>query len=95
MSNGEEKYKIVWENIMKNNKKHKVNKVLYVVLFFVSIVIICISMSFSIDSEWFVVLSGVGCGSFASVLVALLVECFHCKTMNEKDKQILDFALEG
>lgn len=94
LSNGEEKYKIVWENIMKNNKKHKVNKVLYVVLFFVSIVIICISMSFSIDSEWFVVLSGVGCGSFASVLVALLVECFHCKTMNEKDKQILDFALE-
>lgn len=94
MSNGEEKYKIVWEDIMKNNKKHKVNKVLYVVLFFVSIAITCISMSFSIDSKWFVVLSGVGCGSFASVLVALLVECFHCKTMNEKDKQILDFALE-
>ena len=89
-----ENYKNVWEYIMKNNKKHRINKGLYIVLFFVSIVIICVSMCFSIDSKWFVVLSGVGCGSFASVLVALLVEFFHCKIMNEKDKQILDFALE-
>ena len=79
---------------MKKSKKYKVNKKLYTVLFFVSVVIICLAMFFSTESKWFVMVSGVGCGSFASVVVALLVEYFHCVTMNKKDKQVLNFALE-
>ena len=85
---------ILGDSIVNNKKKHRVNKFLYVSLFLLSIVVILVSLFFAIDSKWFVLLSGIGCGSFASVLVALLIEIFHCRAMNEKSVHVLNFAIE-
>ena len=85
---------ILGDSMVNNKKKHRVNKFLYVSLFLLSIVVILVSLFFAIDSKWFVLLSGIGCGSFASVLVALLIEIFHCREMNEKSVHVLNFAIE-
>lgn len=77
-----------------NKKKHKVNILLYASLFLLSISIIISSLFFKIDNRWFVLLSGIGCGCFASVLIALLIEISHYKAMNKKSMQVLDFAIE-
>lgn len=55
-------------------KEQKVNWLLYLILGALSIGIIATSLLVKDCTEWFTILSGIGCGAFASVVVAYLIE---------------------
>lgn len=55
-------------------KKQKINWILYLILGILSIGIIAVSLLVKDCTEWFTIVSGIGCGAFASVLVAFLIE---------------------
>ena len=80
---------------MINHKYYKTNHSLYIKLLILSCCIVAISFAFAKDSRWFTVVSGLGCGAFASVLVAWLIEYSNCKYRAERNSNLVDSALTG
>jgi len=78
---------------MINHKYYKTNHRLYIGLLILSCCIVAISFAFPKDSRWFTVVSGLGCGAFASVLVAWLIEYSNCKHRNKRNSEIVESAL--
>lgn len=69
-------------------KKQKVNWKLYLVIGFLSINITFSSLIVKGYVEWFTILSGIGCGAFASVLIAFLIEITNVAQKNLKNISI-------
>ena len=63
-------------------KKQKLNWILYLGLGFLSIGIMFSSLIVKGYIEWFTILSGIGCGAFASVLIAFLIEVTNVTQKN-------------
>jgi hypothetical protein len=55
-----------------------------------SIGIIAASLSVRNCSEWFTIISGIGCGAFASVLIAFLIELANVSQKNSKNISIFE-----
>lgn len=71
-------------------KKQKVNWILYLGLGFLSIGIMFASLIVKGYVEWFTILSGIGCGAFASVLIAFLIEVTIVAQKNLKNISIFE-----
>ena len=62
----------------------KSNHKLYIRLFLLFLVVSFLSLLISTASPWFTLVSGLGCGGCASVLVAWLIDIMTCKANNKK-----------
>lgn len=71
-------------------KKQKVNWVLYLILAIVSISLIALSLLIKSCAEWFTIVSGIGCGAFASVLIAFLIELSNISQKRQKNIAIFE-----
>ena len=71
-------------------KKQKVNWILYLILGVLSIGIIAASLLVKDCVEWFTIISGIGCGAFASVLIAFLIELANVSQKNLKNISIFE-----
>ena len=71
-------------------KKQKLNWILYLGLGFLSIGIMFSSLIVKGYIEWFTILSGIGCGAFASVLIAFLIEVTNVTQKNLKNISIFE-----
>ena len=67
-------------------KSFKSNHILYVCLLLLFLAISLTSLLIYMESPWFTLVAGLGCGGFASVLVAWLVDIVTCKANNKKAK---------
>lgn len=67
-------------------KPFKANHILYVSLILLFLAISLTSLRICMESPWFTLVAGLGCGGFASVLVAWLVDVATCKVNNNKAK---------
>ena len=67
-------------------KAFKSNHILYVCLLLLFLAISLTSLLICMESPWFTLVAGLGCGGFASVLVAWLVDIVTCKANNKKAK---------
>lgn len=65
-------------------KSFKSNHFLYVCLLLLFLAISLTSFLISMESPWFTLVAGFGCGGFASVLVAWLIDVATCKVNNKK-----------
>lgn len=71
-------------------KKQKINWILYLILGVLSIGIIAVSLLFKNCTEWFTIISGIGCGAFASVLIAYLIEFANVAQKMRKNISIFE-----
>lgn len=71
-------------------KKQRVNWILYLVLGFASITIVAFSLKIKENAEWFTIVSGIGCGAFASVIIAFLIEVSNVAHVNRKNGAIFE-----
>lgn len=65
-------------------KSFKPNHILYVCLLVLFLAISLTSLMICTASPWFTLVAGLGCGGFASVLVAWMVDAATCKANNKK-----------
>lgn len=65
-------------------KSFKPNHILYVCLLLLFLVVSLTSLMICMESPWFTIVAGLGCGGFASVLVAWMVDAATCKANNKK-----------
>ena len=65
-------------------KSFKPNHILYVCLLVLFLAISLTSLFICMESPWFTIVAGLGCGGFASVLVAWMVDAATCKANNKK-----------
>ena len=65
-------------------KAFKTNHILYTILILSFLTISLLSLLIPTTYPWFTLVSGLGCGGFASVLIAWLVDIATCKTNNKK-----------
>lgn len=65
-------------------KSFKPNHILYVWLLFLFLAISLASLMICTASPWFTLVAGLGCGGFASVLAAWMVDAATCKVNNKK-----------
>lgn len=65
-------------------KSFKPNHILYVCLLLLFLAISLTSLMICMVSPWFTLVAGLGCGGFASVLVAWMVDAATCKANNKK-----------
>lgn len=78
-----------------NETMKKPNWRLYVLLSAVFLIVTLIALLVDNTDNWFTVLTGIGCGGIASVIVAWLVDLANCKEQNIKQKKIAAFALNN
>ena len=71
-------------------KKQKVNWLLYLILGVLSIGIIAASLLVRNCDEWFTIISGIGCGALASVLIAYLIELANVSQKSRKNISIFE-----
>lgn len=71
-------------------KKQKVNWVIYLILDLVSLGIVFFSLLIAENLKYFTIVSGIGCGAFASVMVALLIEIFNVSQKNKRNHFIFE-----
>ena len=71
-------------------KKQKVNWILYLILGVLSIGIIAASLLVKDCEEWFTIISGIGCGAFASVVIAYLIELANISQKCRKNISIFE-----
>lgn len=71
-------------------KKKKVNWILYLGLMLLSVGIIFGSLAVKKCNEWFTIISGIGCGAFASVIIALLIEIVNIARKNQNNIPIFE-----
>lgn len=71
-------------------KKQSVNWILYLGLGFLSIGIMFSSLIVKGDVEWFTIVSGIGCGAFASVLIAFFIEVTNVAQKKLKNISIFE-----
>ena len=62
----------------------KPNNWLYIGLFLFFLIVSLVSVCICMTSPWFTIVAGLGCGGFASVLVAWMVDAATCKANNKK-----------
>ena len=62
-------------------KLYKPSNKLYLILMTISLIIIGSSLYDSMDSRAFIIKTGLGCGCFASVAVAWMVDYSSCKAL--------------
>lgn len=67
-------------------KSFKANHILYICLLLLFLAVSLTSLMIDMKSPWFTLVAGLGCGGFASVLVAWLVDVSTCKVNNKKAK---------
>lgn len=67
-------------------KSFKPNHILYVCLLLLFLAISLTSLLICMASPWFTLVAGLGCGGFASVLVAWLIDAAACTINNKKAK---------
>ena len=65
-------------------KSFKPNHILYVCLLLLFLAISLTSLLICMESPWFTIVAGLGCGGFASVLVAWMIDVATCKAKNRK-----------
>ena len=73
-------------------KKQKVNWLLYLILSILSIKIIVTSLLVKNCDDWFTIISGIGCGAFASVVTAYLIELANVSQRNQKNIDIFEIC---
>lgn len=71
-------------------KHQKINWRLYLALGFLSIVIILLSLLVKNCTEWFTIMSGIGCGAFSSVLIAFLIEVSSVYQKRQKNTSVFE-----
>jgi hypothetical protein len=71
-------------------KKQKINWLLYLILGVLSIGIIAASLLVRNCDEWFTIISGIGCGALASVLIAYLIELANVSQKSRKNISIFE-----
>lgn len=71
----------------------KPNIVLYLLLLVAAIIVILLSLAIPTECPWFTIVTGIGCGMLASVIVAWLIDIVNCKKQADdvKRKQDLIF----
>lgn len=67
-----------------SNKIYKPNTILYLLLLAATVLIILSAILLDGCTMWFTIVSGIGCGGFASVLVAWLIDIATCSRNNKK-----------
>lgn len=73
-------------------KAYRTNKWLYIALLLTSLLMITVSLFIPNDSKCFAIISGIGGGWFASVLVAWLIDMANYRTLNNKYSNLARFA---
>lgn len=71
-------------------EKQKVNWILYLILGILSIGVIAASLLVRNCTEAFTIVSGIGCGAFASVIIACLIELANVSQKNQKNIAIFE-----
>lgn len=71
-------------------KNEKVNWLLYLILAIISIGAIALSLLVKSCAEWFTIISGIGCGAFASVVIAFLIELSNVSQKRRKNIAIFE-----
>ncbi len=71
-------------------RKQKLNWILYLFLGILSIGIISLSLLVKTSTELFTIISGIGCGAFASVIIAFLIELVNVFNKNRKNISIFE-----
>lgn len=67
---------------------YKPNHKLYIRLIIVAVILVGVSFFISVNSRWFAVLTGLGCGGATSILVAWLIDKASCRQKNLTTKNI-------
>lgn len=73
-------------------KTYKVNHWLYGGLLLGAVGVTLSSLLIPTCSPWFTIVTGWGCGGFASVVVAWLIDVFNCKSNNRKAERLQNAA---
>ena len=55
------------------------NRKLYIRLLIGAIIVICASLAIPTTSPYFAIITGIGCGGFASIIVAWLIDAANCR----------------
>ena len=75
-------------------KEHAPNNRPYIFLLLFSIFVLLSLLFIPQDSVWYIIASGIGSGSIASVLVAWLVDLSNCRVQNKRDAKIRFFFFD-
>ena len=67
---------------------------LYIILSILFSVLTIVSFFFE-NNRWFTILTGIGCGGIASVIVAFLVDLANCRERKQKQAKLAAFALNN
>ena len=88
-------YSFVEEKMTKRNltlrcckKKYEPNRRLFIPLLVLFIGVTCCASMFPMNNPWFNIITGIGSGGIASVVIAWLIEAANCKEKEEKDEAI-------
>ena len=73
-------------------KAFKTNKWTYIFLLLASFALIAISFLVPFSDRWFSVISGIGGGCFASIVVAWLLDLVNCRIQNQKYGKLAKYA---
>lgn len=71
-------------------KKQQINWILYLILGILSIIIVALSLLVKEHAEWFTIVSGIGCGAFASVFIAFLIEVSNVSQKKQKNMTVFE-----
>ena len=74
-------------------KAFKTNHILYTILILSFLTISLLSLLIPTTSPWFTLVSGLGCGGFASVLIAWLVDIINQKAEARRNQKMMDCVL--
>lgn len=69
---------------------YKPNRKLYMSLLASSIVVTLIALIIPSCNPWFTVVTGIGCGGIASVIVAWLIEAANCREKKTRSKEVYE-----
>ena len=73
-------------------KAYRTNRWMYIGLIVLSISIVAIAFIIPYNDKWFSIISGIGSGSFASVVIAWLIDAANCKIQIKKYDKLAKFA---
>lgn len=73
-------------------KKQKINWLIYLILGNLSTGVIAASLLFKNCEEWFTIVAGIGCGAFASVLIAYLIELANVAQQTIKNISLFEIC---
>lgn len=81
-------------NMFNNSYAYKTDHKFYLYFLTISLLFVAFIGFAPVDAKWFSILTGVGCGAIASIVIAWIIDVNSCIKRNQLNQIILDKLLE-